>query len=69
MILNWTKIKKLTKIKRWIKAIKYIIQAIAIFNRDIMPIIRSYINQVKLLIKDIKQTELLEEKINDDKHT
>lgn len=64
--MNLRRIIKLTKIKRWIKAIKYIIQAIAIFKRDVFPIIRSYYQNVILLIKDLRQTEKLEEKIKND---
>lgn len=55
----------LSKIRRAIRSAKYIIIGIKLFMRDVYPIIRLYIENVRTLIKDIRQTELLEEKKND----
>lgn len=54
-----------SKIRRAIRMTKYTIQAMAMFNRDLMPIIREYISNCKLMLKDIKQTEYLKEIQND----
>lgn len=51
----------MSKIRRAGKQIKYIIQAIAMFNRDVMPIIRMYLSNCKLMLNDIRNLELLEE--------
>lgn len=50
-----------------LKQIKYTLQAIALFKREILPIIINYIKQTLIFLNDIKITENLEEKIKNDR--
>lgn len=62
--MNYLKrILTLSKLRRALRAIKYFIQAVAIFKRDLWPHIEIYWQNVALLIKQLRETELLEEKI------
>lgn len=58
--MNWLiRLLTLSKIRRAIRAIKYILIAIKIYNQEIAPIINNYISNVYTFIKELREMELL----------